>query len=99
MNEQVLQALRTVIEPDLGVNIVDLGLVYGAEMVDGKVEVEMTMTTPACPYQGQMRETAEEMIWRQVPGVESVDIQVVWSPPWQEKMMSEKAREQLGWKK
>jgi metal-sulfur cluster biosynthetic enzyme len=98
MNEGVLQALRTVIEPDLGVNIVDLGLVYRAEIEDGRVEVEMTMTTPACPYQGQMREAVEQMIWRQVPGVESVDIQVVWSPPWQEKMMSEKAREQLGWK-
>jgi metal-sulfur cluster biosynthetic enzyme len=97
MNEQVLNALKQVIDPELGVNVVDLGLIYSAELQDGRASVAMTMTTPGCPIVDQMQEMAEAAIWRQVPGVDSVDLQVVWSPPWRPTMMSEEAREQLGW--
>jgi metal-sulfur cluster biosynthetic enzyme len=97
MNQEVLKALRQVIDPELGINIVDLGLIYSAELEGGRAEVAMTMTTPGCPIVGEMQEMAEAAIWRQVPGVEAVDVQVVWSPPWRPTMMSEDARDQLGW--
>ena len=97
MNQQLLQALRQVIDPELGINVVDLGLIYSAELEDGQAKVSMTMTTPGCPVVDEIQETAESAIWRLVPGVEAVDIQVVWSPPWRPTMMSADAREQLGW--
>jgi metal-sulfur cluster biosynthetic enzyme len=97
MNQQVLEALQQVMDPELGVNIVDLGLIYSAELDDGQAKVSMTMTTPGCPVVDEIQEMAEAAIWRRVPGVEAVDVQVVWSPPWQPTMMSEGAREQLGW--
>lgn len=97
MHETVVAALRQVLDPELGVNIVDLGLVYSAEMEDGHVNVAMTLTTPGCPLIGPIKDMAERAIWQQVPGVESVDIQIVWSPRWRPAMMSEAARDQLGW--
>lgn len=97
MNEQVLQALRQVIDPELRVNIVDLGLVYNAEMHSANVNVAMTLTTPGCPLAGQITDMAEAAIWKSVPGVQSVNVKLVWSPPWRPTMMSEEARDQLGW--
>jgi len=97
MNQQVLEALRQVIDPELGINVVDLGLIYSAELQDGRAKVSMTMTTPGCPVVDEMQETAESAIWRLVPGVQEVDIEVVWSPAWRPTMMSAGAREQLGW--
>ncbi|MFN2291011.1 MAG: metal-sulfur cluster assembly factor [Anaerolineae bacterium] len=97
MNEQMIEALRQVIDPELGINVVDLGLIYSAELENGQARVSMTMTTPGCPIVGEIQEMVEAAIWRRVPGVEAVDVQVVWSPPWRPTMMSEDAREQLGW--
>ncbi len=92
-----LQALRDVIDPEIGLNIVDLGLVYSAEMEDGDVRVAMTMTTPACPLGETLREQAEAAIRRNVPGVTSVAVDMVWEPPWHPSMMSDAARAELGW--
>lgn len=97
MDEQVLAALGRVIDPELGINIVDLGLVYSAELRERRVEVAMTLTTPGCPLAGQITEMAESAIWREVPGVEEVEVRLVWSPPWRPAMMSENARDRLGW--
>lgn len=97
MNEQMIEALRQVIDPELGINVVDLGLIYRAELEDGQARVSMTMTTPGCPIVDEIQEMVEAAIWRQVPGVEGVDVQVVWSPAWRPTMMSEDARQQLGW--
>ena len=97
MNEQVLDALRTVIDPELGLNIVDLGLVYSAEANDGQVQVAMTMTTPACPLHSYITSQVEAAIWRSVSGVRAVSIQLVWSPPWKPEMMSEAAKEMMHW--
>ncbi|HSJ59061.1 MAG TPA: metal-sulfur cluster assembly factor [Anaerolineae bacterium] len=97
MDERVLEALREVVDPELGVNVVDLGLVYNAEVEDGQVQVAMTLTTPGCPLAGQIRDMAEAAIWRTVPDVESVDIGIVWSPPWRPSMMTDDARDELGW--
>jgi metal-sulfur cluster biosynthetic enzyme len=97
MDEQVLQALRHVIDPELRINIVDLGLVYSAERQDGHVHVAMTLTTPGCPMATQILNMAEAAIWQRVPDVQSVDVELVWSPRWQQTMMSEEAKDQLGW--
>ena len=93
---QVREALRLVIDPEIGVNIVDLGLVYRVDVTDGNVHVDLTMTTPACPLSEYVTTQAEATIWQQVPGVRAVDVQLVWEPEWHPDMMSDEARRQLG---
>ena len=97
--EQVQEALRQVIDPELGLNIVDLGLVYSVTAEGGRVRVAMTMTTPACPLHAYLTSQAEAAIWRSVPGVASVDIQLVWTPPWSPALMSESGAAQMGWER
>ncbi len=97
MEVQVQEALRQVIDPELGLNIVDLGLVYSAEAQDGHVRVAMTMTTPACPLHSYLTSQAEAAIWQSVPGVASVEIQLVWTPPWSPALMSESGKAEMGW--
>src|SRR6266536_1259890 len=94
---QVLEALRHVIDPEIGMNVVDLGLVYRAEVQDGAVRGALTMTTPACPLGESIAAEAESTIWQQLPGVKSVSVDLVWEPAWQPSMMSQAARKQLGW--
>ena len=95
--ESVREALRAVIDPELGINVVDLGLVYDVRVEDGDVSVAMTMTTPACPLGETLSEQAEAAIRQKVPGVKSVTVDLVWDPPWRSSMMSDAARERLGW--
>jgi metal-sulfur cluster biosynthetic enzyme len=94
--EQVREALRLVIDPELGVNVVDLGLVYDVSIDDGSVRVSMTMTTPACPLGESLAEEAEAAIRQNVPGVTSASVDLVWEPPWRPSMMSDAARARLG---
>ncbi len=94
---QVQEALCHVIDPELGINIVDLGLVYRVSVEEGRVHVVMTMTTPACPLGESLTEQAEATIWQNVPGVKSVAVDLAWEPPWHPSMMSDGARKQLGW--
>ncbi|MCB0154766.1 MAG: metal-sulfur cluster assembly factor [Anaerolineae bacterium] len=95
--EQVLNALRQVIDPELGINIVDLGLVYSVDIEENRVQVAMTMTTPACPLTGMLTNAAEAAIWQLVPEVESVHIRLVWEPPWNPGLISEQGTLELGW--
>ena len=89
--------LRTVIDPELGVNIVDLGLVYGiATEPQGRVAIEMTLTTPGCPLGGFLDDQIRACL-AQLPQVRGVAVRLVWEPPWDPTAMSEAAREQLGW--
>ena len=93
---QVLEALKTVRDPELPVNLVDLGLIY--ELVvkrDGTVYVEMTLTAPSCPVAGSLPGEVEKAI-RTVPGVGDVRVKLVWTPPWTQDRMSEEARLELG---
>lgn len=89
-------ALHTVIDPELGVNIVDLGLVYDAQVVRGVAQVVITTTTPACPL-GPYLSDAIRWALLDVDGVLDVDIEVTYEPRWTPHMMSEAARSQLGW--
>ncbi len=92
--EQVIQALYQVYDPELGINVVDLGLIYGVTVADAAVEVTMTMTTPGCPMHEAITEGAETAVSR-VPGVREARINVVWFPPWDPSKMSEAARREL----
>jgi metal-sulfur cluster biosynthetic enzyme len=96
--EEIRDALRSVIDPELGINVVDLGLVYGVDVRGhGVIRITMTMTTAACPLGESLGEQAEATIRRTLQGVESVSVELVWDPPWQPSMMSDTARRQLGW--
>ncbi len=93
--EMVLAALRTVIDPEVSVNIVDLGLVYGVEVKDGSVKIIMTLTTPMCPLGPLIIDNVRVAVER-IEGVKSVDVEVTFDPPWSiEKIMPE-VREKLG---
>jgi len=94
--EPVLDALKTVQDPEIPVNLVDLGLIY--ELVvkkGGIVFVEMTLTTPACPVAQSMPGEVEAAV-AAVPGVSEVRVKLVWSPPWDRDRMSEEAKLELG---
>lgn len=92
---EIRDALRGVIDPELGVNIVDLGLVYGVGIDGSRVRVDMTMTTPACPLGDYLRDLVEAGIKQRIAGVERVDVDLVWDPPWNPDMMSDAARRRL----
>lgn len=93
---RILGALTQVIDPELGVNIVDLGLVYGGELRDGQVSVRMTMTTPACPMEELLMEMVHSALLREIPEARTVDVDVVWEPAWSPSRMSDAAKAQLG---
>lgn len=95
-NDEVLNALKAVIDPEVGVNIVDLGLVYGVAIDGGAVRVTMTMTTAACPVADYMKTQAREAVLGAVPGIGDVQVEMVWTPPWKATMMSEAAKRKLG---
>ena len=95
---RVMEALRQVVDPELGINIVDLGLVYGSEVRDGQVHVTMTMTTPACPMEELLMEMVHSAILRELSEARSVEVDLVWDPPWKPDMMSAAAKAQLGQK-
>jgi len=97
IEERVEEALREVIDPEVGVNVVDLGLVYSVNLEGGAVRVVMTMTTPACPLGPYLHQAAEAAVRRGAPEVESITIELVWDPPWTPERMSLAARRQLGW--
>ncbi len=90
--EAVLDALRTVHDPEIPVNIYDLGLIYLLEVgADGNVRIEMTLTAPACPVAGEMPGWVAKAV-AGVPGVGMVEVTLVWDPPWGPERMSEDAR-------
>lgn len=92
----VKESLRTVVDPELGVNIIDLGLVYGVEVKDNDVNVKMTLTSPACPLGGVIQGQAHQAI-KKLPWAKEVKIELVWTPRWDpKKMASEEALMDLG---
>jgi metal-sulfur cluster biosynthetic enzyme len=92
----VLSALQQVIDPEIGISIVDLGLVYGIELGDSTVHITMTMTSPGCPLAGVLEKEARTAITNSFPNVNSVVVELVWEPQWSPMMMSWTARQQLG---
>ncbi len=92
---EIEEALTNVIDPELGLDFVELGLVYGIEQDAGKVHVTFTLTTPACPIGPQVSEQIEEFVLP-LEGVESVESTMVFDPPWSPEKMSEDAKFALG---
>lgn len=89
-------ALRTVFDPEIPVNIYELGLIYGIEVTeDGKAEIRMTLTAPACPVAGMLVQEVAEKAGR-VDGVSTAHVELVWDPPWTPDRMSEAAKLELG---
>lgn len=96
LEAQVIAVLRSVYDPEIPVNIYDLGLVYGLDVTPaGEVHVRMTLTAPNCPVAQSFPETVRAALLR-VPGVGEVRVELVWEPPWSRENMSEAARLQLG---
>jgi FeS assembly SUF system protein len=92
----VVGALRGVFDPEIPVNIYDLGLIYGLDIdPEGDVRVQMTLTAPGCPVAQTFPATVEEAV-RAVPGVKDAAVELVWDPPWSSERMSEAAKLQLG---
>jgi FeS assembly SUF system protein len=88
----VIAVIKTVFDPEIPVDIYELGLIYAIEIGDnGKVKVEMTLTTPSCPSAQELPAQVEEAV-RAVPGVTDVLVEVVWDPPWDQSRMSEDSR-------
>jgi len=94
--EQVVAACRTVFDPEIPVNIYDLGLIYTIEIDDeNAVNIVMTLTAPGCPVAGDMPGWLAEAV-EPLPGVKQVDVDITWDPPWGMDMMSDEARLELG---
>lgn len=93
--EQVLEALKTVIDPEIGINIVDIGLVYSLVIEEGRILVTMTLTTPGCPMHSSIVSWVKECLMQLDPNL-NVDVNLVWRPQWTPHKMSNEAKKQLG---
>lgn len=93
--EQVYEALQECYDPEIPVNIVDLGLVYDVQVNDDKVDIKMTLTTPGCGMGGMIAANAQSLIM-DLPGVTEAHVDVVWDPPWDPSRISEEAKQKLG---
>ncbi|CAB1370961.1 SUF system Fe-S cluster assembly protein [Denitratisoma oestradiolicum] len=96
LEEQIIAALRTVFDPEIPINIYDLGLIYALDLTDnGHVSIRMTLTAPGCPVAQTFPDTVAAAVM-EVPGVREVEVELVWEPPWSRELMSEAARLELG---
>lgn len=96
LEARVVEVMRTVYDPEIPVNIYDLGLIYGLDVAaDGKIKVRMTLTSPMCPVAGSLPGDVQRTI-EAVDGVTGVTVDLVWDPPWSVEQLSEAARLQLG---
>jgi len=96
LNEaNILETLRQIIDPELGCNIVDLGLIYDVTITGRQVTVAMTLTTPGCPMHESIRWGAQNALLG-IEGVETAEVEVVWDPPWHPSMMTEFGRAATG---
>ncbi len=95
--ETILEALKQVYDPEIPVDIVNLGLIYEVTIEGGRVDVEMTTTAPGCPVGHFIAVRAEQVI-RKIEGVEEVHVELVYDPPWSMDMMSEEGRRMLGFR-
>lgn len=95
LRERIYDTLRTIRDPEIPVNIVELGLIYRMDVTEsGDTAVQMTLTTPNCPVAGDLLKEVEQKV-RAVEGVSSAKVDLVWEPPWQRSMMSDAAKLQL----
>lgn len=91
IRKQIADVLRHVDDPELGINIIDLGLIYGLSFDEGDLSIKLTMTTPACPLSDYIKDNIRH-ITDQVKGIDRVDIDIVWEPSWSPQMMDPAVR-------
>ena len=96
--EDVREIIRkNVYDPEIGLNVVDLGLIYDVKVTDGKVvDVDMTLTSPACPVGPQLIRGVQTYVQHAYPDLDAINVHVVWTPMWDPSMMSQEAKDQLG---
>ena len=96
--DEVIAVLKKCYDPEIPINIYDLGLVYNIELKtdQGKVDVRMTLTAPGCPASAYIQTDVKRKL-EQIPGVKEANVAIVWEPPWTPEMMSEAAKKQFGW--
>lgn len=96
VRQNVVTALRTIFDPEIPVNIYDLGLIYGLEIdAEGRVDIRMTLTAPACPVAGTFPDTVASRL-NEVAGVSDVRVELVWEPPWTMDRLTDDVKLQLG---
>lgn len=93
--EKIFNTLKTVIDPEIGINIVDLGLIYNLEFDEKHITVTMTLTTPGCPMHNSIANWVKEALLRIDDNID-VNVNIVWQPPWSPEDMSDAAKRQLG---
>ena len=89
--EEVIKCIKTVMDPEIPVNLYDLGLIYSIKNNDNNIEIEMTLTNPNCPVAGQMPENVGKSI-EHLNGLKSIEVKLVWKPTWNKNLMSEEAK-------
>jgi metal-sulfur cluster biosynthetic enzyme len=93
--ERILDVLRGIVDPEIGCNIVDLGLIYSVKITAANVAISMTLTAPGCPMHESIRSGVENAVLH-IAGVEDVQVDLVWEPPWNPSMMTEFGRAAIG---
>lgn len=96
--EAVLEVLKGCYDPEIPINIVDLGLVYGVDIAEDTVKVKMTLTAPGCPLHATITKDVQGRL-EKIQGVHQAKVELVWQPPWSPERMSAEARKTLGWSK
>lgn len=94
MNSEIIQALKKVIDPELNMNIVDIGLIYDIQNEDGDVTIGMTLTTPGCPLKEFFISEIETVLF-DLQNINDVHVEFIWSPPWDLSMMDENAKHKV----
>ncbi len=94
--QEVMDVLKKCYDPEIPINVVDLGLIYGVEIVDEKVHVSMTLTSPGCPMHTMISEDIQRKLLK-LEDLSEAEVEVVWEPPWNPEKMSETAKKMLGW--
>ena len=89
--EEIIECIKTVIDPEIPVNLYDLGLIYSIKNTNNNILIEMTLTNPNCPVAGQMPENVAKSI-EKINGLRSIEVKLVWSPSWSKDLMSEDAK-------
>ena len=97
IEEQIRESLKEVFDPEVGVNIIDLGLVYQIELRPEELYIQITMTSPTCPLSGVITRNMDQVLRKTFPDLGEMTIELVWDPAWSPELMSDTAKKQLGW--
>ncbi len=94
--DQVFEVLKTCKDPEIGLDIINLGLIYGMDIREDEVDIRMTLTAMGCPWAGELMDEIKAKV-ASVPGIEKCNVELVYSPPWGPEMMTDEARFELGY--